>query len=613
MFKKNVLMVLVMMLSVVLLLAGCKGKEERVLPETEAAALATYVPPGELDEYYMFASGGHSGQVYVVGIPSMRLIRIVPVFTPDVATGYGIDEGTKKMLGGLIWGDAHHPNFSETKGEYDGRWLFINDNANARIARINLKTFYTEEILGPIPNLIGTHAGAFVTPNTEYVFTATRFSIPIPHYTYASAEQYKDRYKACVAAISVHPQTGKMDVAWEVAFPPVDFDLSDAGKEVSYGWTFFTCYNSEMAHKDLEVEASQKDRDFILALNWKVAEQAAKDPSKYSMIGGVKVIDPTKAPGIAYWVPCPKSPHGVDVSPDGKYFIGGGKLSPVVAVFDFEKLQKAIEAKDFEGDFSGVPVVRYESVNVAEVPVGLGPLHTQFDDKGYAYTSLFVESAVAKWKLGTWEVVDKIQVHYNIGHLVTAEGDSRSPDGKYLVALNKLSKDRFLGVGPSHPENHQLIDISGEKMTLLYDSPSQPEPHYAVMIKADKLSTLKVFPKEEGRPNSVWQAEDTKVVRQGAKVDVYMIAVRSHFTPDIVEVNQGDEVYFHITNIENDVDITHGFAICLYNVDMQVEPGETRTVKIVANKPGVFPFYCTNFCSALHQEMQGYLLVKPKL
>jgi len=542
----------------------------------------------------------------------MRLIRIVPVFTPDPAVGHGYDEASKRMMKGYTWGDVHHPNCSETNGDYDGRWVFVNDCANARIARINLSNFYVEEIIGPIPNLAGLHAGAFVTPNTEYVFTATRFSVPIPRGTYATADEYKEKYKAVIAAISVEPRSGKMEVAWEVAFPPVDFDLSDAGKEGSHGWAFFTCYNSEMAHKDLEVEASQKDRDFILALNWKVAEQAAKDPSKYTVIDGAKVIDPTKVPGIAYWVPCPKSPHGVDVTPDGKYFVGGGKLSPVVAVFEFDKLKKAIDAKDFEGDFGGLPVVRYESVNVAEVPAGLGPLHTQFDDKGFAYTSLFVESAVAKWKIGTWEVVDKIQVHYNIGHLATAEGDSKSPDGKYLVALNKLSKDRFLSVGPSHPENHQLIDISGEKMKLLYDMPSQVEPHYAQIIRADKVKTIKVFPKDEKRKDAIWRAEDAKVVRSSPRVDVYMIAVRSHFTPDLVEVTQGDTVYFHVTNIEDDVDITHGFGICFYNVDMQVEPGETRTVKIYADKAGVYPFYCTNFCSALHQEMQGYLLVKPK-
>jgi len=594
----------------ILTLFHCKPKEKRILPEAERAALATYVPTGELDEYYMFASGGHSGQIYVVGIPSMREIRTIPVFTPDPATGHGYDERTRKLLGGYTWGDVHHPALSETDGDYDGRWLFVNDCANARIARINLKTFYVEEIIGPLPNVSGLHAGCFVTPNTEYVWAATRFSIPIPRGTYVPAEQYAERYKAVICAIKVHPKTGKMSVAWELALPPVDFDLSDAGKEVSYGWAFFTCYNSELAHSELEVMASMKDRDFILAVNWKEVEKAVA-AGKYKIIGGAKVVDPAKVPGLCYWFPVPKSPHGVDVSPNGRYICAGGKLSPIVPVYDFLKIQEAIKKKDFEGEFGGIPVLRYEAVNVAEVPVGLGPLHTQFDDKGFAYTSLFVESAVAKWRVGEpWDVVDKIQIHYNIGHLAACEGDTRHPDGKYLVALNKLSKDRFLPVGPSHPENHQLIDISGEKMTLLYDSPSDPEPHYAQIIKADKLNPISVFPKEPDRPYSTWRAEDAKIVRGSKRVDVYMIAVRSRFVPDIVEVSYGDTVYFHVTNIEDDVDITHGFGICFYNVDMQVEPRETRTIKIVANKRGVYPFYCTNFCSALHQEMQGYLLVK---
>lgn len=618
-------------LALVLLVAFmvCK-KEEAVttgLPEVTEAALKTYVPPGELDEYYMFASGGHSGQIFVVGIPSMRLIRILPVFSYDSAFGYGFDEHTKKLMTmkmpwgkevQLLWGDVHHPALSETDGDYDGRWLFVNDMANARVARINLHTFYTEEIIH-VPNVSGMHPACFVTPNTEYVFVGTRFPLPIPIGRFVPPEKFKEEYRAVAAAIAVDKDTGKMKVAWEIELPPINTDLADAGKKVSYGWVFYTSYNTEMAYRDLEVEASQNDRDFIVAINWKVAEKAAQDPSKYRIIDGVKVLDPNKVPGMVYFIPCPKSPHGVDVTPDGKYIIGNGKLSPVVAVFDFEKFLKAIENKEFEQEeWNGwkIPVVKYEAVNVAEVPVGLGPLHTQFDDKGYAYTSLFVESAIAKWKLGTWEVVDKIQVHYNVGHLVAAHGDTVNPHGKYLVALNKLSKDQFLNVGPSHPENHQLIDISGEKMKLLYNSPSQPEPHYAVMIHRDVLEKgakpIKIFPKDPNRPYSVWSIEDARVERKGKEVHVYMIVVRSRMVPDIVEVNEGDTVYFHVTNIEDDPDITHGFGFCFLNTDMQVEPGETKTVKLENVPAGVWPFYCTNFCSALHQEMQGYLVVKPK-
>ncbi len=596
------------LLAVVALLSGFSLFGER-RPEAGDASKAL-VPPGQLDEYYLFASGGHSGQVYVIGIPSMRRIRTIPVFTPDPAWGYGYDEETKAMLGGFTWGDVHHPALSETNGEYDGRWLFVNDNANNRVARINLKTFYTEQILGPIPNIMGPHCAAFVTPNTEYFLMPSRFSAPIPSGRYAPLERFSQEYYGVLAGIKVDPKSGHMELAWELLLPPWSYDLSDAGKKVSDGWAFLTTYNTEEAYETLEVGASAKDRDYIVVLNWREVEKAVA-AGKYTVIDGAKVVDPAQVPGLVYLIPVAKSPHGVDVSPDGRYIVASGKLQPAVTVYEFSRIQQAIQARRFSGTVRGLPVLEYEAVRVAEVPVGLGPLHTQFDDRGYAYTSLFLDSAIAKWKLGEWKVVDKVDVHYNIGHLAAAEGDSASPDGKWLVALNKMSKDRFLSVGPSHPENLQLIDISGDKMRLVYDAPIDPEPHYAQIIKADKIKTEVVFYKDPNRPNSVWDVKDARIERRGNQVHVYMVAIRSRFVPDKVEVNQGDEVYFHITNNDMDQDVTHGFGVSLYNVDMQVEPGETKTMKIKADKPGVYPFYCTNFCSALHQEMQGWLLVRP--
>ncbi|MEW6208954.1 MAG: Sec-dependent nitrous-oxide reductase [Acidobacteriota bacterium] len=576
------------------------------------AAVETYVSPGDLDEYYLFYSGGHSGNVYVAGVPSMRHISTIPVFAPYPATGYGFDEESKKMLGGYTWGDVHHPALSETKGDYDGRWLFVNDNANNRLARIDLRDFKTKQILGPIPNISGYHGGSFVTPNSEYVLAASRFSVPLPKGTYAPITEYANNYKGVVAGVAIDAKSGEMSLGWQILMPPFDFDLGDAGKGVSEGWAFWTCYNSERATGKLEVTSTQKDRDYVVAVNWKEAEKAVQG-GKFKEMGGVKVIDPREAPGVVYLIPCSKSPHGVDVSPDGKYIIGSGKLQSITTAFNFEKMMTAIQNKDFTGDEDGIPVLNYDKVKDAEVNVGLGPLHTQFDDQGYAYTSLFVESAVAKWKLGTWEVVDKIPITYNIGHLATAEGDTVNPDGKYLVALNKLSHGRHVTVGPSQPESSQLIGISGEKMRLLYDAFTEPEPHYAQIIKVDKLKPIEVYPKEENKnPNAVWDVKDVGVERSGTDVRVKMLAVRSTLEPTSIEVNQGDRVTIYITNTEQTTDELHGFGLNEYNINVVIDPGETKTVEFVASKPGVFPFYCTNFCSALHQEMQGYLLVKPK-
>lgn len=574
-------------------------------------AAKSYVPPGQLDQYYLFASGGHSGQVFVIGVPSMRRIRTIPVFSVDSATGWGFEDRSKKMLGDLTWGDAHHPALSETNGDYDGRWLFINDGANNRMARIDLRTFTTEQILGPVPNIMMSHASPFITPNSEYVFMGTRFGIPYPQGTYVPISEYSNQYHGVLTAVAIEPKSGEMSIGWQVKLPPWDFDLADSGKKASDGWAFFTTYNTEEATTTLEKNASKNDRDYLVLLNWREAEKAVK-AGQTEDAAGIKMIDPVKTPGLVYLIPVAKSPHGVDVSPDGKYVMAAGKLQPTVTVYEFAKLQEAISKKDFAGEVRGLPVIRYESARVAEVPVGLGPLHTQFDDQGYAYTSLFLDSAITKWQLGTWQVKDKVQVAYNVGHLTAAEGDTVSPDGKYLVSLNKMAKDRFLSVGPAHPESMQLIDLTSPNLRVLYDAPVDPEPHYAQMIKADKIKPINVYPKDEKREYAVWKEDQARIDRTADGVQVYMYAIRSRFVPDNIEVNQGDKVVFHITNNDMDEDMTHGFGIPLYNIDMEIQPGETKTVTLVANKPGVFVFYCTNFCSALHQEMQGYLLVKPK-
>jgi nitrous-oxide reductase len=610
---KNTVTVLLIALFITAMAAGCGGDKKgrgAARSDVQEAAQKTYVAPGDLDEYYFFASGGHSGQVYIYCVPSMRHLSTIPVFAPYAATGYGFDKESKAMLGGFTWGDVHHPALSETDGDYDGRWLFVNDNANNRLARIDLRDFKTKQILGPIPNISGNHGSTFVTENSEYILSASRFSIPLPKGRVEKIEDYSTKYNGVVCAVKVDSKSGAMSVGWQILMPPFNYDLGDAGKGPSNGWAFWTCYNSERAIGKLEVTSTQKDRDYIAAVNWKKVEEALA-AGKAKMVDGVKMLDPKTAEGIVYLLPIAKSPHGVDVTPDGKYIVGSGKLQSITTVFSIEKILTAVEKKDFTGNEDGIPVLNYNSVKEAEINVGLGPLHTQFDDKGFAYTSLFVESAVAKWKLGTWEVVDKVPVAYNIGHLCAAEGDTKSPDGKYLVALNKLSHGRHLSVGPSQPEASQLIDIGGEKMSVLYDAFTEPEPHNAQMIKADKLHPIEVYPKEENKdPKAIWDVKDAKVVRNGKNVEVFMVLVRSSFEPNKIEVNKGDKVTIHMTNIEQTTDELHGLGILEYNINVVVDPGETKTIEFTADKPGVYAYYCTNFCSALHQEMQGYMLVK---
>lgn len=629
-----------LLLFVVLLVGLNRCSQQQQITKGGDVASQVYVPPGQYDEFYAFMSGGFSGQVAVHGLPSGRLFKIIPVFSQYPENGYGYSEETKPMLmtshGFVPWDDAHHPELSQTDGVPDGRWLFINANNTPRVARIDLSTFETVEII-ELPNSAGNHASPFVTQNTEYVVASTRFAVPIPQRDVPISE-YKKHFGATISFISVDQQTGDMDLAFQIRVPGYDYDLAHAGKGPSHGWVFFTCYNSEQAHSLLEINASRKDKDFIAAVNWKKAEEyiqqgkyIEEDVVYYNNEYNdkthtatahkrtkVKILYPKDCPGLIYYLPTPKSPHGVDVDPSGEYIVAGGKLATVIPVHSFSKMLKAIENQEFEGEIDGIPVLKYESVIAGEVQnPGLGPLHTEFDGKGYAYTTAFISSEIVKWKLGTWEVVDRIPVYYSVGHLCIPGGDSRKPWGKYLIALNKITKDRYLPTGPELCQSAQLIDITGDKMKMLLDFPTLGEPHYAQAIPAEILMkrSVKIFKLEENEhPYAVKSEKETRVERKGDEVHIYMSTIRSHFSPDNIEgVRVGDKVYFHVTNLEQDWDIPHGFAILgADNAELLIMPGQTKTLLWEPKQPGVYPFYCTDFCSALHQEMQGYIRVSPR-
>ncbi|MCC7301778.1 MAG: Sec-dependent nitrous-oxide reductase [Bacteroidia bacterium] len=620
------------------LIGACGEKETNLAAGAGNAADAVYVAPGKYDDFYMFASGGFSGQVSVYGLPSGRLFRVIPVFSQDAEKGYGYSEETKPMLmtshGFVPWGDAHHPVLSKTGGNADGRWLFINENNTPRIARIDLKTFKTAEII-EIPNSGGNHPSPYCTENTEYLVAGGRFSVPVPDNRDVPISTYKENFNGLISLIKVDDKTGNMSLAVQILAPPFDYDKNRAGKGVSKDWTFFTCYNSEQANTMLEANASQNDKDFILAVNWKKAIEyleagKVKDMNtpychnvlqedKHLVVSELlknqKLLDPKECPGVVYFMPCPKSPHGVDVSPTGEFICAGGKLAAMIPVYSFEKMIKAIDSKAFDGEVNGIPVLKYDAVIAGEVQKpGLGPLHTEFDDQGYGYTSMFLSSEIVKWKLGTWEVVDRIPTYYSIGHLCIPEGDSKNPKGKYVIALNKITKDRYLPTGPELTQSAQLIDISGEKMKLLLDFPTVGEPHYAQACAADLImkNSTKIYKLEENHHEYVTKTEkESKVVRKGNEVHIYMTCIRSHFSPDNIEgIKVGDVVYWHITNLEQDWDIPHGFAVKgAGNSELLIMPGETSTLRWEPKTPGVYPFYCTDFCSALHQEMQGYIRV----
>lgn len=610
--------------------------QARGLSEADVtAALKTYTPSGRKDEYYVFSSGGQSGQVLVVGLPSMRILKYIAVFTPEPWQGWGYGDATSERVLSegyrrgfeMRWGDTHHPNLSETDGDYDGEYLFIGDKANARMAVIGLDDFTTRQIVAN-PLLESDHGAAFVTPNTEYIIESSQYPSPLGG-AYAPIEEYDEKYRGAATFWKFDRASGRIvpEQSWAIELPPYMQDLSDAGKLASDGWAFINSFNIERAYggnlegrPPLESGASQSDMDYLHVIDWRKAEALVK-AGKTREIAGFPVLplEVAAAEGVLAFVPEPKSPHGCDVTPDGRFIVVGGKLDTHATVYSFEKIKALLDAKDFAGtDPYGVPILDFQKSIQGQVELGLGPLHTVFDDRGNAYTSMFVESKVAKWSLSELKLIEKLPVHYNIGHIAASHGDTVKPRGKWVIAMNKWAIDRFADVGPLLPQNFQLIDVSGEAMQLVYDLPIPlGEPHYTQIVSADLIDAIDHYkpvgfdPVAGEKDEHAVEGGTERIERRPDGVHVYMTQVRSHFTPDIIRVKQGEMVHLHITNVEQAKDATHGFGISSYNIALSIEPGEHNNVSFRADRAGVYPFYCLEFCSALHLEMAGYLIVEP--
>ena len=570
-----------------------------------------FVPPGEHDEYYGFWSGGHSGDVRIYGLPSMRELTRIPVFNPEQAKGHGFDEQSKQILedaGGYNWGDSHHPSLSETDGSYDGRYLYVNDKSHGRVARVNLKYFETDAITN-IPNVQSVHGCCIQSPDTDYLFANSEFRTPLPND--GRDIDNPDKYVSLFTALD--PET--MEVLWQVEVDG-NLDILDTDKDGK--WALSSAYNDE---EGVEIEEMTKnDRDSVKAFNVP-AIQAAVDAGNYREVNGIPIVDGTKNSSlnqgdepVVRYIPTPKSPHCVEVTPDGKYGMVAGKLSPTVSIIDIEKLST-------EPDPS--------KVIVGQPKVGLGPLHTTYDGRGHAYTSLFIDSQVAKWDIETAvnspkeseeAILGKIDVHYNPGHIQAIQAMSNEPTGDWLVVLNKLSKDRFLPVGPIYPDNDQLIYIGNDKddeqggMELVSDHPVYPEPHDAIFASKDKISPAKVWDPADYEGEKEYVTESNSRVERidDETVDVYTSVKRSEYGLRDFRVKEGDTVNLTATNVEGSQDIVHGLAIPEHNVHLALAPQDTRQATFTADKPGVYWIYCTYFCSALHLEMRSRMIVEPR-
>ncbi len=596
-------------------------KKERGLTDDDVlAATKTFMPRGGRDEYFGFVGTGNSGTMVVYGIPSMRIYKYVGVFSPEPWQGYGFDDESTLMLkkGSLDnrlykYGDMRYPALAETNGKYNGKYLFYSDGANSRIALLGLDDFETKQVLMH-PLFVSVFPGVAVTENTEFVIQTSEFPAPWNGQGGKVAEEFDANSKSGITfwkftdneteAGSGH-HIGRMikEESFTLELPPYTMGFFDAGRLNSYGLVVGL--------------ASIEGNNYVYVVDFdKLSGLNTKSVNDFAVI---ELTEALKANAIAM-IQLPAAANSVKVDPTGNYFI---TASDEAFVFDFAKVKDAFSNSTYITEFQAngdIPVMDINTVKHGSVKLGNKVIDLAFDYRpGVAYASAFDDKKVVRWNYEDLKKEGEVTLTFKPGQLMTPQGASAEPHSNYLTVVDKEGLyDNQPDIGPVRPSFQHLIDISSDDMTDIYTmSIPQANIYGSVAVLRTIIKPVIRYPLGTNTRTGEISAfkcvaGQEKIEREGNRVHIFGTMIRSHITPEIVEVNEGDVVTFHLTNLERAEDETHGFTIDTYGKHGSFEPGKTASLTFVADRPGVFPYYCTEFCSALHLEMEGILLIKPK-
>ena len=563
----------------------------------KVAAVKTFMPRGGRDEYFGIVGTGNSGTMIVYGIPSMRIYKYVGVFTPEPWQGFGFDDESSLLLKKSnpddripTYGDMRFPAFSETNGKYDGKYAFFSDGANARIALLGLDDFETKQVISNTL-LNSVYPETAVTPNTEYIVQSGQFPMSW------DGKKDMEHAKNGVTFWSLHriekegEHKGRIlkEKSFTVEFPTYTLDYNDVGKGDSDGMLF------GLANKD--------GKSYVYALDYKKVAKMNK-----KSMNGANYIPYGDAKAVMSFIELPATANMVKVSPDGKYVV---VVADEVLTLDAGKMKAAVGKDGKAADFTH-----------GSIAIGKNVIDVTFDyRKNVAYASAHGDKKVVRFNYESGKKMDEVTLSYAPSYLMTPQGLSAAPHSNYLIAVDKEGNlPNLAKTGPVRPSVQHLIDISSDKMIDTYTM-TLPQANVYGNIGILRTTIKPIIRYPTGTNSRTGEASPYRAVAGQEKIErdpktnrvhVFGTLIRSHITPEIVTVHEGDIVSFHLTNLERAEDETHGFTVDTYGVHGSFEPGKTASVTFVADRPGAFPYYCTEFCSALHLEMEGILMIVPK-